>query len=200
MEERRNKKHIIIASKHFLNRLGIKTLLSVIGMEAEIYEVFDFEKIKGSVTADSGVDFILLSEDILPQDHDEMMQQINDGCSQNRIMVIGEPALNKYPNLFFVNNTGGRKEVLDQFQSFFYDRDQKTSAEESLLTDREVEVLRKVAQGKANKEIADKLFISINTVITHRKNITEKLGIKTIAGLTVYAIMNGIVNPEEVKY
>ncbi|MDA3854290.1 MAG: LuxR C-terminal-related transcriptional regulator [Bacteroidales bacterium] len=71
---------------------------------------------------------------------------------------------------------------------------------QKLLTEREIEVLCKVAQGKANKEIADKLFISINTVITHRKNITEKLGIKTIAGLTVYAIMNGIINPEEVKY
>lgn len=200
MEDRRNKKHIIIASKHFLNRLGIKTVLSVIGLEAEIYEMSDFEKIKDSVTADSGVDFILLCEDILPEDNKEVMKHINDGCSQKRIMVIGGSELNKYPNLFFVNNTGGRKEVLDQFQSFFYDRDLKENADESLLTEREIEVLRKVAQGNANKEIADKLFISINTVITHRKNITEKLGIKTIAGLTVYAIMNGVINPEEVKY
>lgn len=200
MEERRNKKHIIIASKHFLNSLGIRTVLSVIGLEAEVYEVGDFDKIKDSVTAESGVDYILLNEDILPDNRDEVMQQINDGCSQNRIMVIGDEALNKYPNLFFVNNKKGRKEVLDSFQSFFFDRDQKDSAEEHLLTEREIEVLCKVAQGNANKEIADKLFISINTVITHRKNITEKLGIKTIAGLTVYAIMNGIINPEEVKY
>ena len=56
--------------------------------------------------------------------------------------------------------------------------------------------------GFANKEIADKLFISIHTVISHRKNITEKLGIKSISGLTVYAIMNNLldledINPEE---
>ena len=200
MKDRRNKKHIIIASKHFLNRLGIKTLLSVVGLEAEIYEISDFEKIKESVTVDSGVDFIILCEDILPNDNSDIMKQINDGCSQRRIMMIGGEHLAKYPNLFFVNNTGGRKEMLNQFQSFFYDRDQSENDSESLLTDREIEVLCKVAQGNANKEIADKLFISINTVITHRKNITEKLGIKTIAGLTVYAIMNGIINPEEVKY
>lgn len=200
MEDRRNKKHIIIASKHFLNRLGIKTVLSVIGLEAELYELADFEKIKSSVTVDSGVDFILLCEDVLPSNNDEVMQQINEGCSNKRIMVIGNEHLNKYPKLFFVNIKGDRKEVLEQFQSFFFDREQVENSDESLLTEREIEVLRKVAQGNANKEIADKLFISINTVITHRKNITEKLGIKTIAGLTVYAIMNGIINPEEVKY
>lgn len=200
MEDRRNKKHIIIASKHFLNRLGIKTVLSVVGLEAELYEVSDFEKIQASVTADSGVDFILLCEDVLPENREEVMQQINEGCSQKRIMIIGDDSLNKYPNLFFVNIKGDKKEVLEHFQSFFFDREQKESADESLLTEREIEVLRKVAQGNANKEIADKLFISINTVITHRKNITEKLGIKTIAGLTVYAIMNGVINPEEVKY
>jgi len=198
--DRRNKVHIIIASKHFLTRLGIRKVLDSIALNAEIYEVSDFDKIKDSVTAESGVDFILLSEDILPQDSKELMQQINDGCSQKRIMIIGSGELNIYPNLFFVDIEGGRKETIDQFQSFFYDRNKKEEADESLLTEREVEVLRKVAQGKANKEIADKLFISINTVITHRKNITEKLGIKTIAGLTVYAIMNGVINPEEVKF
>ncbi|MDR3297284.1 MAG: hemerythrin domain-containing protein [Prevotellaceae bacterium] len=61
------------------------------------------------------------------------------------------------------------------------------------LTDREREVLAQVALGGSNKEIANSLNISLNTVITHRKNITAKLGIKTIPGLTVYAILNGII-------
>ena len=62
------------------------------------------------------------------------------------------------------------------------------------LSDREKEVLVLVARGFLNKEIADKLNISINTVITHRKNITRKIGIKTTPGLTVYAILNGMVD------
>ena len=49
------------------------------------------------------------------------------------------------------------------------------------------------------KEIGEKLFISIHTVTTHRKNITQKLGIKTVSGLTVYAILNGIINLEEIS-
>ncbi len=66
---------------------------------------------------------------------------------------------------------------------------------ENELTQREREILRQVAMGYSNKEIADSLFISIHTVITHRKNITGKLGIKSISGLTVYAIINRLIDP-----
>ncbi len=68
---------------------------------------------------------------------------------------------------------------------------QKSEGEE--LSAREKEILVCVAQGMLNKEIADHLCLSIHTVITHRKNITRKTGIKTVAGLTVYALMNGLM-------
>lgn len=64
------------------------------------------------------------------------------------------------------------------------------------LSDRETEVLKLMASGMANKEIADKLNISINTVITHRKNISQKTGIKSISGLTIYAVMKKLVSLE----
>jgi DNA-binding NarL/FixJ family response regulator len=67
------------------------------------------------------------------------------------------------------------------------------------LSDREKEILKYVAMGYTNKEIADKLFLSVHTVMTHRKNITAKLGIKTISGLTLYAILNGLVSLNEVE-
>lgn len=71
--------------------------------------------------------------------------------------------------------------------------------EGSDLTSRELDVLQQVALGLSNKEIAEKLFISIHTVITHRKNITEKLGIKSISGLTVYAILNKIIDTDQIN-
>lgn len=61
------------------------------------------------------------------------------------------------------------------------------------LSDREKEILIAVAKGLTNKEIADKFNISFHTVITHRKNISRKTGIKTISGLTVYAMLNNLV-------
>ena len=67
------------------------------------------------------------------------------------------------------------------------------------LSEREKEVVKQIALGKTNKEIGDTLFISPHTVITHRKNITKKLGIKTVSGLTVFAILNNLIKIEEAK-
>lgn len=66
-----------------------------------------------------------------------------------------------------------------------------------ILSPREIEVVSLVVKGFINKEIANKLNISLTTVISHRKNITEKLGIKTVSGLTVFAITNGIIEANE---
>lgn len=67
------------------------------------------------------------------------------------------------------------------------------------LSDREKEILVNVSKGLINKEIADRLNISVNTVITHRKNITRKTGIKTVAGLTVYAILNNLIDINSIE-
>ena len=67
------------------------------------------------------------------------------------------------------------------------------------LSDREKEVIIALVQGMSNKEIADHLCISTNTVITHRRNIARKLQIHSPAGLTIYAIVNGLVDISTVK-
>jgi regulator of cell morphogenesis and NO signaling len=67
------------------------------------------------------------------------------------------------------------------------------------LSEREKEILVSVARGLLNKEIADKHHISINTVITHRKNITSKTGIKTVPGLTVYAILHNLIDINSIE-
>ncbi|MDE5675568.1 MAG: LuxR C-terminal-related transcriptional regulator [Muribaculaceae bacterium] len=81
------------------------------------------------------------------------------------------------------------KEKVDQFLSGI-DYIPESKGE---LSSRETEVLRLIASGKINKEIADALCISVNTVITHRKNLSSKLGIKSASGLSLYAMMNGII-------
>jgi len=67
------------------------------------------------------------------------------------------------------------------------------------LSDREKDVIISLVQGMSNKEIADHLCISTNTVITHRRNIARKLQIHSPAGLTIYAIINGLVDISAVK-
>lgn len=70
---------------------------------------------------------------------------------------------------------------------------------EYVLGDREKDIIRCVAQGKSNKEIADALCISVHTVATHRRNISSKLGIHSAAGLTIFAIIHNLVNLDEVN-
>ena len=74
-----------------------------------------------------------------------------------------------------------------------------TAQNPEALSDREKDVIISLVQGMSNKEIADHLCISINTVITHRRNIARKLQIHSPAGLTIYAIVNGLVDISTVK-
>lgn len=102
------------------------------------------------------------------------------------------------------------RDVLKQYDAVIDIRDSRAQVIETLsqalpseadastgsyeLTKRETAVLVQLAQGKTNKEIADALNVSVHTVISHRKNITHKTGIKSVAGLTVYAMLNNLID------
>ena len=75
--------------------------------------------------------------------------------------------------------------------------DENTPQNRDTITERETDVLKLLAEGKSNKEIADKLNISINTVITHRKNISQKTGIKSVSGLTIYAVVQNLISLDD---
>lgn len=66
--------------------------------------------------------------------------------------------------------------------------------DKQILSNRELEVLSLIVKGYINKEIADKLNIGLSTVITHRRNIMDKLGMKSVSALTIYAVMHGYVD------
>lgn len=68
-----------------------------------------------------------------------------------------------------------------------------------MLSDREKDIVACVTKGMSNKEIAEELYLSVHTVTTHRRNISNKLQIHTTAGLTIYAIANKLVNIEEIQ-
>ncbi len=67
------------------------------------------------------------------------------------------------------------------------------------LSRREKDIVTLIAKGLTNKEIADGLFISVHTAMTHRKNIVKKLGIKTVSGITVYAILNKLIDMKDLN-
>ena len=79
------------------------------------------------------------------------------------------------------------------------EKDGDDDEQSSTLSPREKDVIIGVVKGLTNKEIADKLYISLNTVLTHRRNIARKLEIHSPAGLTIYAIINGLVELKDVS-
>lgn len=91
-----------------------------------------------------------------------------------------------------VRQTGGAEaEPLEETQA--------QSGTSEGLSQREREVITYVVRGLSNKEIAEQMFISVNTVMTHRRNISRKLDIRSAAGLTIYAIVNHLVSLDEVR-
>lgn len=63
------------------------------------------------------------------------------------------------------------------------------------ISEREMEIIKLVAEGFSNKEVADKLFLSTHTVTTHRKNIMNKLGVNNTAGLVLFAVRENLISP-----
>lgn len=116
-------------------------------------------------------------------------------CKSRVVMLVNERVVDVWNGLTLCTNRRFEDlvDTLDKVVGSI-SRSSKTSELQEELTAREIDVLRGIARGLLNKEIADELHISINTVLSHRKNIVEKLGVKTVSGLTLYAVMNGIID------
>ncbi|MDE6715783.1 MAG: LuxR C-terminal-related transcriptional regulator [Muribaculaceae bacterium] len=89
--------------------------------------------------------------------------------------------------------------IFSQIRNNSEDDSSSASSGENAISTREKEVIVCVVKGMTNKEIADKLFISVHTVVTHRRNLARKLQIHSSAGLTIYAIVNKLVELDEIK-
>lgn len=103
-----------------------------------------------------------------------------------------ESVLRQYDDCIGIYDNSAR--IIQKLKSAMEENSQNPKNELNELSSRERDILTAVAKGKTNKEIADEFNISIYTVISHRRNISQKLGINSIPGLTVYAIMNKLVD------
>jgi DNA-binding NarL/FixJ family response regulator len=99
-----------------------------------------------------------------------------------------------YSGVIEINDT--RSKIISKMNEFAQSEAAK-NADDVELSKRETDVLVAVAKGMMNKEIADQMNISIHTVISHRKNITRKTGIKSVSGLTVYALLNNLIDEKD---
>ena len=174
-------KHVSIISDDTLSALGLQGLLTAYFAPIEVDMSCDFDVEKMSLY---DVFFVSEKEYISHQDF--------FASRRGQTMILSHEARGE--NVLCVRLS--QEEMIEQIDQFLSYNKNQTSSQS--LSEREIQVLKMIARGAINKEIASALSISFNTVLTHRKNITAKLGIKTVSGLTFYAMMNGYVQSSDI--
>lgn len=194
---------VVLVESTYLMRAGIEKLLSELpGLV--LREVFDgTEKNLSGKIKEIKPDLVIVNCQI---DQQIQMSLVNSLNAEHGIVQIGLTNETTPLNIssrfsHILNSNEGKFELLEALRKIIGKRGIKNEAEKDQqnLTARELTILKKVALGLTNQQIADKLFLSIHTVMTHRKNITKKLGIKTVSGLIVYALMNKLVEMGEIE-
>jgi DNA-binding NarL/FixJ family response regulator len=191
---------IAIAEPSAIIRAGISSLLKRIqGYHVHSFEVNSIELLANNMRTQKP-DIVIINPTYWGLIDIEKLKTEN---SQNQIRfvalvsgMIDEKALEKYDNsINLYDDTDTIKQKLDQIFEIT-----NTEQEESqVLSVREKEIIVGVVKGYTNKEIATNLFLSAHTVITHRRNIARKLEIHSTAGLTIYAIVNKLVELNDIK-
>lgn len=194
----KHKIHIAIIEPSSLVYEGISNILLKSGMYIQIFRIDSVSELSHYSKSES-FDFVLINPMCIQNKIREfatLRKCFPDVCWVGLVYNFYEPQLLSNFN-FLIQITDNTDTILDAFHRQIHLQEDGQSMEHEQLSEREVDVLRLITQGLSNKEIADKLNISIHTVISHRKNISQKTGIKSQSGLTIYAISNKIISLED---
>lgn len=195
-------KHICIASESYIIRQGLQSILrQSIAVDLRILYALAFDDVLAYLR-NYEVDLLLISNKLL---HDSQIAwtKFRFEFSHLKVVVLIEDRAlaekMRYPYARTIDLYTGDAEILSLLNELYPTmRIGEVDKEQAKLTEREREVLRLMVKGLTTAQIAEALFLSPYTVSTHRKNILNKLKIKTMAGLTVYAVMQGILSIHEV--
>ncbi len=193
-----HKLRFIVAEKSYLIRKGIVSIINRLDNATVVKELENLDCINSEIL-NHKPDFIVINPSLFPEKADFRNFEIKTDLSKKGIALIANcpkrrGLLHKFG--LIIDLEDNKETIVNKLTNLLdpYSHQSQSSIISNELSDREKTILQFVAKGYTNKEIAAKLFLSAHTVMTHRKNITTKLGIKTISGLTVYAILHGLVS------
>lgn len=190
---------ILVAEPSLIIRKGLVVILKHIdSLNIEIYEISDIGLVEQSIHAKQP-DILIVNPSSLGC---LMVPQIKKEHQETQMRFVAlhysvtdEPTLSDFDEV--VSLYDNTRQIEDKITKLI--RSSEVDRRRESLSPREKEVISHVVEGLTNKEIADKLSLSIHTIITHRRNIAAKLNINSVAGLTIYAIVNKLVDLDEVK-
>lgn len=195
------KKVLAVAETSYIIRKGLVYVLSQLQSVGKVVEIKEMEDINYQLNL-LQPDAVLINPMLLGHSsRQDIRQQLNLPKKTSIIALvynlIDEQFYRSYDAIVRINDSESKiEETLNNCLS----KEQANQSDQEGLSDREKEILISVVKGMSNKEIADHHNISIHTAITHRRNITRKLKVHSISGLTIYAIINKLVDISEIKY
>lgn len=183
-----------------LVQLGIKTIVEDVDPNVKILLMAANEGSYG-LAWKHGVDIFILEHSLYKQLEQKGVLGETESANDEIIVIGSANDVSDIPEgIGYISFQWSVSQLRELLQSTISARKEALGSEDSEeVTTRERDIIRDIALGLSSKEIADKNFISPHTVITHRKNIARKLGIKSISGLTIYAIVNKLISIEDVK-
>ena len=192
---------ILIAESTCLIRKGLHTVIQKLSNTEVIDTISNKEEVDEIVNR-LKPDILIANPEMLNSDSKDLKKPFLNANRMSLVLISEDSsAPNKYEADAYLHFKDNQSNILNTLEEIISRRAEKNPNNKSndTLSAREQNILKHIALGLTNKEIADQLFISIHTVVTHRKNITQKLGIKSVSGLTVYAILNNLISMDEVK-
>lgn len=192
---------IAVAEPSLIIRNGMLSVLKRLsGLNIQIVEIPDVSKLD-MILRMQHPDILIINSMLLGV---FSLQQIKGDvefrklkCVALQISLTDREAMKDYDQTISVYDTAEQiKEKIQQLQAELSEGDEEPTEQ---LSTREKEIIVCVVKGMTNKQVADQLCLSIHTVITHRRNIAAKLQIHSSAGLTIYAIVNKLVELNEIK-
>ncbi|MBO7284719.1 MAG: response regulator transcription factor [Bacteroidales bacterium] len=196
------KKKIILITPSKIIARGINAILSDYGDFRLEAILSDISRENENVLKNTSVDIIIIDTGLWGYSSRRQFRSLISEYSDAAIIGVNTLALDEeskklYDELFSIYDAPSV--IINKLRAANTSEREQSEQNKNELSIREQEILVCVAKGMLNKEIADKFNISIHTVITHRKNITKKTGIKTVAGLTVYALLNNLIDPNSIE-
>ncbi len=192
---------IVVAEASYLIQKGLDVTLKKLGDNQVIQKIYKAEGLIESLSS-LKPNMLILNPDLFESDIEKIKEICTDLDICKLVIISNDTdAETKYSAdafLHYKDNQTTIFECLEKLRDALIKKHKPEKSNEPISA-REKNILKHIALGLTNKEIADQLFISIHTVVTHRKNITQKLGIKSVSGLTVYAILNNLIAMDEVK-